>query len=178
MITPPTPAAGNPCQECPFRTSNAGREHPTANYDENFVLDWKGIAAGHFFACHIFAPDLHSHDERAKEMGFKTPVETGERPECAGATIAIQRELDVAQDYPNHAEYIRARPAGLSPAAFITITNRIKGTAGPAFNVSGFDPDEIRDPATDVDTTSPYWAFGAPAVTNMLAAIPRQDGKS
>ncbi|QSZ49584.1 hypothetical protein [Arthrobacter sp. D5-1] len=171
-MTECTPAAGNPCQECPFRKSNAGREHTSGNYDDQFIADWRGIANGGFFACHIFAPDIHLHDESTKAMGYVTPIETGARPECAGSTLAIARELEIAATYSSHNEYIQARPTGLSQTALKTLSSRIKGETGPEFiTPESFDSDLIRDPATDVDVTSPYWVFGIAGVERMFNVL-------
>lgn len=170
--TPPilTPAAGNPCQECPFRKSNAGREHPHDFYrTDQFTSEWRQVAAGDFFACHVTAPDLHPYDVASKAAGYVTPVETGKRPECAGSALAIQRELDLAANYPTYGAYKAARPAGLSPRAFAHLAQRIKGTAAPAFNVpKRFNMDNIKDPTEEIDTTSPIWVFGGSATDDIL----------
>ncbi|MFJ4026400.1 hypothetical protein ACIPWF_04205 [Paenarthrobacter sp. NPDC089989] len=169
MTTPELASAcGNPCQECPFRKSNAGREHTSGNYDDQFIVDWRGISKGGFFACHVFAPDIHLHDEQTKAMGYVTPVETGKRPECAGATLAILRELTIAKTYPSHSAYLEARTTGLSRDAIQTIYARMRGEQGPPFIVpEGFDSDLIRDPQSDVDADSPFWAFGLGNVERM-----------
>lgn len=158
----PVPANGNPCQECPFRKSNTGREHPRDFYrPDQFASEWRRVSDGDFFACHIMAPDLHPHDERSKAAGYVTPIETGSRPECAGSALAIQREIELAATYATLEAYKAARPAGLSLDAFARIAARIDGTAQPAFKVPAkFDIGRIKDPAEEIDTTSPIWAFG------------------
>jgi hypothetical protein len=170
--TPAAPASGNPCQECPFRKSNAGREHPTNGYEnDNFAKDWRSITEGNFFACHVFAPDLHPYSEEAKEAGYVAPVETGQRPECAGAAIAVQREFDTARGYSSYSDYIKDRPAGLTRNAFGILGARKRGDLQPPFKVPPrFSPDAIRDPSTDIDTGSPVWVFGADGLKAILEA--------
>lgn len=165
------PAAGDPCRECPFRKSNANREHPQNLYrNEQFASEWKQVAAGSFFACHVTALDLHPYDERSRAAGYVPPVETGRRPECSGAVLAIQRELDLALIYPSYRAYKAARPTGLSPKAFMNVVDRLKGSATPEFRVpSKFNVDGIRDPAEETDTKSPAWEFGGQATDAMMA---------
>lgn len=169
---PKTPASGNPCQECPFRKSNSGREHPTNGYkDANFTKDWREIRDGSFFACHVFAPDLHPYSDEAAAAGYVAPVETGSRPECAGAAIAMQREFDAAANYPSFDDYIRARPAGLTRRALGILAARKRGDMEPAFRLPAkFSPDDIRDPSQDVDTSSPLWIFGGAGLNALLEA--------
>ena len=165
-------ASGNPCQECPFRKSNAGREHPTNGYkDDNFTNDWREITDGGFFACHVFAPDLHPYSEEAKAAGYVPPVETGSRPECAGAAIAMQREIDAAADYPSFDTYIKARPAGLSRKALGILSARKRGDVEPAFKVPHkFSPDGVLDPNEYIDTSSPLWIFGGAGLNALVEA--------
>lgn len=167
------PAAGNPCQECPFRKSNANREHPQNLYrNEQFTSEWKQVAAGSFFACHVTAPDLHPYDERSRAAGYVPPVETGQRPECSGAVLAIQRELDLALIYPSYRAYKAARPTGLSQQAFRNAVDRIKGVAAPEFRVPAkFNVDFIRNPAEEIDTKSPPWVFGGQGTDAMMAIV-------
>lgn len=169
----PVSASGNPCQECPFRKSNAGREHPHGVYsNEQFTTEWKRVTEGDFFACHVTAPDLHPYDERSKTAGYVTPVETGQRPECAGSALAIQREIALAAEYPDYDAYKAARPTGLSRRAFVKAIQRVNGTATPALRApSKFPLDAIRDPSTEIDATSPVWSLGGEVTDALVARI-------
>lgn len=139
---------------------------------DQFASEWKRVAEGDFFACHVTAPDLHPYDEKSKMAGFVTPIETGKRPECSGAALAIQRELDLATSFPSYEAYRVARPSGLSRKAIRSAMRRQKGTLAPPLRTPAkFPMDAIRDPNEEIDATSPAWVFGGESVDALVAHI-------
>lgn len=134
----PVPAA-SPCDQrgmcppCPWRLSNADREHPDDWYaPDNLARLWDGVRDGEPMSCHPTDPNNPVSDD-AQEIGYR-PAPAGARPlECIGSVIAVHRELTILQDdYAGdwHA-YRRARPRGLTKVGTAEIAWRLIAGATP-----------------------------------------------
>lgn len=158
---PKLPAAAKACSECPWRKSNADREHPGGMYsDDVFTRSWRGIALdGNFFGCHLFDAGFYPVSEEAEEMGYKMPADIGARRECAGLLAVIREELKHFASYDSHEAYIAARPVGLSKGVLLRIKQRLEGIVEPALRFSP-NATDIADPMERVDQNSLEWTFG------------------
>lgn len=168
---PKKPAATRMCGECPWRASNADRPHPDGDYDrDNSSRRWHSVAVeGDFFGCHLLDGDHQGLSVAEREAGYKQPADIGARRECAGAVAMIQRELRIAQEHPNHATYIKARPVGLSARALRIISARLKGELEPVLRFNPeVDETDLIDLEERVDTTSWAWRLGKHGMTNVL----------
>ncbi|WP_043429584.1 hypothetical protein [Arthrobacter sp. FB24] len=167
-------AAGQSCSECPFRKSNIDRPHFNDQYSQTeFTRLWRSIAVeGKFFGCHLTDADYHPVPQESLDMGYQKPADIGARRECAGSVALIRREMRLAESYPNHATYIKARPAGLSKHAFLVLSKRLKGMMEPPVRFA-VKPDEsdVIDPMERIDTTSFEWAVNTEGAAAILLAI-------
>lgn len=171
---PKTKAAAAPCKECPWRASNARREHSAGQYsDENLTRTWREVAKdGRFLGCHLFDSDYHLIREQDLLDGYQKPTDIGSRRECAGGVAVLQREFEIMLTYPSHAEYLAARPIGLSRKAVLNLRERLAGRLEPEIRFKP-NPDytDIVDPADRIDTTSMEWKWSAGAAVSMLTTL-------
>lgn len=167
-------AAGQACRECPFRESNRDRKHFADDYsDGEFTRIWNSVAVeGRFFGCHLTDSDYQPFPQESRAMGYKQPADIGARRECAGSVAMIQRELRLAADHGNHAQYIEARPVGFSRRAFQIVNERLKGNLVPELRFAP-DPDEsdLTDPVERVETDSWAWAVGREGIADLSIVV-------
>jgi hypothetical protein len=160
---PMEPAKLQNCQECPFRKTNLGREHPLGiQYtDGEFAKLWRGVSQdGGMFGCHMWDADLHPFDESVKDAGFHKPAEVGSRIECAGMVAMVERELDLADAAPTYTEYQQQRPLGMSKKAILIYSARRLGEIGPELRVSEhINKDDILDPHDVIDPAAVKWQY-------------------
>jgi hypothetical protein len=167
-------AAGQSCSECPFRKSNIDRPHFNNQYSQTeFARLWRTIAVeGQFFGCHLTDADYHPVPQESLDMGYQKPADIGARRECAGSVALIRRDLRLAESYPNHSAYIKARPAGLSSHAFLVLSKRLTGMMEPPVRFA-VKPDEsdVIDPMERIDTSSIEWAINSDGAAALLLAL-------
>lgn len=119
-----SPCADEPCQDCPWRTSNVGRRSPMKVVNETYGWFsaknrrrlWAKLRRGEAMTCHPTDP---------RHPGVAEGVKT---KECAGALILQQREFMVYQALFAElgadealAEYRRRRPGGLTRKGIVAI---------------------------------------------------------
>lgn len=77
-----------PCNTCPWKKSNHGKEHPNGWYHKDNLKDlWNGIRNGEPMIC-------HSTDAKQKEYGGTKDIAPGNERHCIGALILVQRHLN------------------------------------------------------------------------------------
>lgn len=172
-VLPKLKAAATPCSECPWRASNANRNHPRDHYsDERYTSMWRSITkVGVIGGCHLFGPGYHpTEDELAQ--GFQKPADIGSIRECAGAVATVQQEFELMLAYPSHAEYIKARPTGLSKTAIMRLRDRRQSGEEPQLRfLPRPDYSDITDPADRIDTESVHWMFSPEQAVNLSMTL-------
>ena len=178
---PRLPAAAKACSECPWRKSNADREHFNNQYStQEFTRLWRSIAVdGKFFGCHLFDADVHPVPSESLAMGYQKPADIGARRECAGMVAVIRRELRIVANYEDHEKYLEARPAGLSRKAFQQLKQRINGDLLPELRfASDEDESDVADPMERVDQTSWEWLLSGEGQVDLLVTLEAINGST
>lgn len=147
---PLMPAQEGMCRECPLRKSNYENAEREKFYHRDSAMNsWRGIREGNFHACHMFDQDAYSMTEEQEQSGlFHKPVDIGANRECAGAVVALAREVEYADSFPTHQEYTRSRKLGaLSAEAIAMFKARQEGLVPLPVNIpSGVRHDEVLSP--------------------------------
>lgn len=142
------PSPVTPCAECPWRVDNVGRPVPekyagTYARDQRVAL-WAELRDPVVQECHMGAGDgdafPHGKDPVWIEAGFAPIPEHARSRECAGALIAVRREVARMLTFPSWDAYNKAHPLGFTKGAAKFWARRLAG------EVDGMPP--VRDDLT------------------------------
>lgn len=155
------PAPLQPCQECPWRRSNADRPAPEP-YEDSYTRDhhvrcWRDVAVGSLSVCHLTAgPEQFpmGSDPRWVEGGYKAVPENVRNRECAGSVIAALREVRRVIAAGSIDRYVAENPQGMTAPTAAKWLKRLEGEPvdqWPELRQPNLAEAEIIDPSRESD---------------------------
>ena len=175
------PAPRQVCPECPMRVANMDRPHPHDAFGrEELLKKWRALRSGAFLPCHMTSPDRSAYawSDEIGACGFVRPADNSWPRECAGAAMALLREVPILAAAGSYEAYRRERPAGLPREVFADMLARLTGddTEQPRLRLPDrSQPDEVIDVASWPDITAADYLTNAELAELLAVALEAVD---